>query len=252
MVCHWLGDTHGGCAVIDRINNIFCLNSNCIPEETGIIILGDAGLNFWLDKIDDYYKKYIIQGCYIYCVRGNHEERPENLGYKVSWDENVKGNVYIDSINIKIRYFLDGGEYNINGHSVLIIGGAYSIDKYWRLQRAAATSQSFSGWFKDEQLTVEEMEAISNKVANKEYDFVFTHTCPRSWEPTDLFLKGVNQTQVDKTMENWMDELKETFSWKIWCFGHFHADRTERTCVEQFFRSFENLENIWGKWVKEK
>ena len=244
------GDTHG--QVDTRLGNI-ARNTEYTPGETAIIILGDAGVNFYCNKSEKKRKHQLSKyGMRIYCVRGNHEERPENLGYEVAWDEDVQGNVYMDPDNADIRYFMDGGEYNINGHSVLIIGGAYSVDKYWRLQRAAAAGQSFSGWFKDEQLTAEEMEAIGNKAANKNYDFVLTHTCPISWEPKDLFLGMVDQSTVDKSMELWMDDLKDKITWKVWLFGHYHADRLERPGVEMFYRDMEDLDTIWKRWTADE
>ena len=100
----------------------------------------------------------------------------------------------------------------------------------------------------DEQLTEAEMRGIMNATAGKEFDFVFSHTCPISWEPRDLFIGGIDQSMVDKTMEVWMDKLKDNFTWKCWCFGHYHADRIERPCVEQFYNDYEDLENIWNRW----
>lgn len=252
MITKWIltGDTHG--QVDTRLDNI-ARNVEYTPGETAVIILGDAGVNFYCNKSEKKKKHQLSKhGMCVYCVRGNHEERPENLGYEVAWDEDVHGNVYMDPDNANIRYFMDGGEYNINGHSVLTIGGAYSVDKYWRLQRAAAAGQSFSGWFKDEQLTPDEMEAIGNKVANKDFDFVFTHTCPFSWEPTDLFLGCVDQSTVETGMELWMDELRKHIGFGVWCFGHFHADRVERPCVEQFYWDYEDMEVIWNRWHGQK
>ena len=244
------GDTHG--QVDTRLGNI-ARNVEYEKEQTAVIILGDAGVNFYCNKSEKKKKHQLSKhGMRVYCVRGNHEERPENLDYEVAWDEDVHGNVYMDPDNANIRYFMDGGEYNINGHSVLTIGGAYSVDKYWRLQRAAAAGQSFSGWFKDEQLTPDEMEAIGNKVANKDFDFVFTHTCPFSWEPTDLFLGCVDQSTVETGMELWMDELRKHIGFGVWCFGHFHADRVERPCVEQFYWDYEDMEVIWNRWHGQK
>ena len=249
MIKRWIvtGDIHG--QVENRIDTI--IRNENIEDYTNvaIIILGDAGLNFYCNKSEANKKKKMkYNGIHIYCVRGNHEERPENLGYEVIFDENVYGDVYVDPANENIRYFMDGGEYNINGYSVLTIGGAYSVDKYWRLQRAAAAGQSFSGWFKDEQLTQEEMNAITAKVIDKEFDFVFTHTCPFSWEPTDLFLNFVDQSTVETGMELWLDELCKNISVGVWCFGHFHADRVERPCVQQFYWNYEDLDTIWNRW----
>lgn len=52
------------------------------------------------------------------------------------------------------------------------------------------------------------MNYITKKVKNNYFDFVLTHTCPRCWEPTDLFISGIDQSAVDKSMEDWLDKLK--------------------------------------------
>ena len=184
-------------------------------------------------------------------MRGNHEERPENLDYiEYHYDENIKGYIMMEPEFPLIRYFQDGHAYEINGHSTLVIGGAYSVDKWYRLTRARSAGNSFSGWFEDEQLADWEMTNIENDIANKKYDFVFTHTCPADWEPTDLFISFIDQSRVDKTMENWLNKIKETFTWSVWCFGHFHDDRIERPHVEQFFYEIESLEDIWDRWIQ--
>jgi 3-oxoacid CoA-transferase subunit A len=222
-----------------------------------VIILGDAGLNFYLNKTDEKKKKILANyGIRIYCVRGNHEERPENLGYKLKFDKDVGGDVYIDDVNPEIRYFQEGGVYLIEGHQTLIIGGAYSVDKWWRLHRAGLAEQDNnpkrSGWFSDEQLTEDEKTAIDLVTLNESFDFVLTHTCPISWEPTDLFLGCIDQSTVDKSMELWMDNLRKHIDWKIWCFGHYHADRLERPRVEQFYNDYEWLDTVWNRWEGEK
>lgn len=236
------GDVHN--AVLERLNKI---SHTYDLSEYAVIILGDAGLNFYLDDNERNRKKKIKSR--VYCVRGNHEERPENLNYKVVWDEDVYGNVYMDPDNDNIRYFLDGGEYILGEYSVLTLGGAYSVDKNYRLERAKMLNLKFSGWFADEQLTPEEMEAINKKVFGKRYDFVLSHTCPIAWEPTDLFLNFIDQSTVDKSMENWLDEVRKNIDWHIWCFGHFHADRVESRGVHQFYFSYMTLDNLWKAWL---
>ena len=46
--------------------------------------------------------------------------------------------------------------------------------------------------------------------------------------------------------------LSFCITWKCWCFGHYHADRIERPCVEQFYNDYEDLENIWNRWYDKK
>ena len=49
MIKNWLvrGDCHGNFLWMNDLNP-----NKYIPEETGIIILGDAGINFYLNKTD--------------------------------------------------------------------------------------------------------------------------------------------------------------------------------------------------------
>ena len=244
-----VSDTHG--RVLERLSAIN--REQYPPEETALIILGDSGINFYLNKTDARNKKIINErGFMIYCVRGNHEERPENIAtMQIVYDDNVVGKVYYEPEYPNIRYFMDGKDYVINGHRTLVIGGAYSVDKWYRLSRAPANA-TWTGWFKDEQLSDWEVQAIAYNCFGKDYDFVFTHACPISWEPTDLFLGCVDQSTVDKSTEMFLDKVRCEVNWKIWCFGHYHADRLERPRVEQFYTDWENVDAIWNRWYDEK
>ena len=88
------------------------------------------------------------------------------------------------------------------------------------------------------------MNKISNKVEGQSFDLVLTHTCPLDWEPTDLFIGGIDQTKVDTSMEVWMNTLKDKISWKVWLFAHFHTDRAQQKGVEICYLRIEPLEDI--------
>lgn len=256
MITNWFvrGDTHG---------NFIWMTNGClkdlVPNETGIVILGDAGFNFYLNKYDDRLKKEVnARGIKIYCVRGNHEARPQNVdGYELFYDENVKGKVYIQPEYSNIRFFNDWGKYQLGEYIVAVVGGAYSVDKWWRLQRAGVQTKmdkdyfnpKKTGWFYNEQLSTNEMVQAMHELSGAQYDFVFTHTCPYSWMPTDLFLSFVDQSTVDNSMEKWMEELKDKLNWNIWLFGHYHCDRLERPHVEQFYNDIESLDVIYKRWI---
>lgn len=244
MIKNWLvtGDTHG--QVLERLGHI-----GYPPDETALIILGDMGLNFYLNKTDRKNKRNVnATGFHIYAVRGNHEERPENLGMDQLWDTYIKGGVYYEPEFPNIRYLMDGEEYEINGYSVLVIGGAYSVDKWYRLGGRPEDTDNWTGWFKDEQLTKKEMDEIGAWVEGKRYDFVLTHTCPISWEPRDLFLSGLDQSKVDKSMELWLEDIKSKVDWEVWLCGHYHDDRLIRPGAEMYFRDIESLDTIWERW----
>ena len=246
------GDCHG---VFTRFYNL------PKDEEIGMIILGDAGFNFYLNKTDEQKKKEICENyphITFYCVRGNHECRPQDLpNIEKKFDEHVHGVIYHEPKYPNIRYFLDYGLYEIDGFTCYVIGGAYSVDKWYRLERAMMTEDANnpkkSGWFSNEQLSREEMDRATEQLYNfkdmgKYIDFMLTHTCPYSWEPRDMFLSMIDQSTVDNTMEKWMDMIKDDIRPYVWCFGHFHADRLECPRVEQYYHNMEELNIIYKRW----
>ena len=252
---NWLvrGDCHGWFYWLDELDK-----ERYKPLETAFIILGDFSVNYYLNEKDKKKKQDLCKSGYtFYVVRGNHEARPQDVpGMTVVYDQWVKGYVYMEVDYPNIRYFMDYGIYTLDGYSTAVIGGAYSVDKWWRLQRAGIRDEhdpdyenpKKSGWFWNEQLTLDEMNQAAAMFKGKEFDFVLTHTCPCSWMPTDMFLSSVDQSKVDKSMEIWMDYIRESFDWHVWCFGHFHADRLERPHVEMYYNDIESLEDIHIRW----
>ena len=160
------------------------------------------------------------------------------------YDENIDGTVYYEPQYPNIRYLMDGHVYLFNMHPTLVIGGAYSVDKWYRLSCFPQGSK-WTGWFEDEQLTQEEMVDITERFKGKHFDFILTHTCPYSWQPFDLFLQGLDQSTVDNTMERWLDDFRKQVTWNVWCFGHFHDDRAVRPGVEMFYSDIVSIDEIY-------
>lgn len=236
------GDMHS--RIEERLQYIKDIMPEYLPEETVVIVLGDFGANYYLSKHDWKIKHHAAKfGYTIYALRGNHEQRASLVkNMEKVYDEFVHGYVYMEQEFPNIKYFADEvAEYDVMGKKVLCIPGAYSVDKWYRLQNNWQ-------WFAQEQLSEEEMTYAEEQFGGKYYDFVFSHTAPLDWEPTDLFLNCIDQSTVDKTMEVWMNKFKEMINWKAWCFGHYHADRVERPYVEQFYVEVEDLTAVWSRW----
>lgn len=238
------GDCHG--RVEGRLASIKQNMPEYKPEETAVIILGDVGFNYYKSKHDWKTKHRAAKfGYTIYCLRGNHEDRANNIkNMQYEYDEFVHGIVHFEPEFPNIKYFFDCVcEYEILGKKILCIPGAYSVDKWYRLQNDWH-------WFADEQLTEIEMKSAEEMFNGNHYDLVFSHTCPIDWEPNDLFLSMIDQSTVDKTMEVWLGKFKDMITWGIWLFGHYHADRLERPYVEQFYEEVEDLDSILSRWKK--
>ena len=108
----------------------------CYANETTLddilIVLGDAGINYYANEKDYMLKNSLLQyPITFFCIHGNHEERPEKIKtYKTRKFHN--GIVYYEEDYPNILFAKDGEIYNFNNHKVLVIGGAYSVDKHFR------------------------------------------------------------------------------------------------------------------------
>lgn len=212
------GDTHGD---FDFLAG-WCRDNETTYEDI-LIILGDAGINYYgPTQKKELALKDMIKDCPItlLCVRGNHEDRPEDRPELGLGDVGIGDEVYLDIRYPNIWYAQDGGEYNIIGKKILTIGGAYSVDKFYRISRGWK-------WVANEMLNSDERASILDKIYDKEYDIVCTHTCPIDWEPVDLFLSGIDQNSVPKDMERFLSDVKRYITYKKWYFGHYHADREQ-------------------------
>ena len=218
------GDTHRDFSRLNRIK---------FKEEDMLIILGDAGINYCLNEEDNRFKEYLKKyNVKMFCIRGNHEERPENISTYKEIDM-FGGKVFIEEDYPYLIFAKDGEEYNIDGKSVLVIGGAYSVDKEYRLMYGYK-------WFKDEQLTKEEMDTIYNKVKGKHFDIVLTHTCPLKYEPVEVFLSGIDQSKVDKSMEHFLDKIEEKVKYDKWYCGHYHTEKI----IDKLEFMFESIKEL--------
>lgn len=209
------GDVHGNFGFLP-----YWCEQNKTTKEDILIILGDSGLNYFLDgRFDGLKKKISKLPITLFCVRGNHEARPEDVkGMKCAFIKEISGFVCYQPKYDNIYYALDGGVYIINDKTFLTIGGAYSVDKFYRLEKGY-------NWFENEQLSFDEQNFLFNLLKGSKVDYVLTHTCPIQWEPRELFLDMIDESTVDKNTELWLRDLEKEIEYEYWFFGHYHGSK---------------------------
>ena len=109
--------------------------------------------------------------------------------------------VYYEEEFPSILFAKDGEVYNLNGLKTIVMGGAYSIDKAYRLAYGY-------GWWED--------------------------------EPVEVFMSGVDQSKVDKSTENWLDKIEDRLSYKKWYCGHYHTEKKIDN-LEIMFENFDEF-----------
>lgn len=157
--------------------------------------------------------------CTFLCVHGNHEARPTTIPtYRQTiWHGGV---VFYEEDFPRLFFAKDGEIFDFDRAKAIVLGGAYSVDKEYRLTMGYL-------WFPDEQPDEQMKHAAEQKLeeAGWSVDYVFSHTCPQSYVPTDLFLDFIDQSKVDHSTEHWLNKLKERMQYKRWYFGHYHENR---------------------------
>lgn len=211
----------------------------CYANETTLddilIVLGDAGINYYASDKDYMLKDSLLQyPITFFCIHGNHEERPENIKtYKTKKFHN--GIVYYEEDYPNILFAKDGEIYNFNNHKVLVIGGAYSVDKHFRKAYGYNWYESEQPSEKTKNKIVRVLKDLDNKI-----DIILSHTCPYKYLPREMFLEGVDQSTVDNSTEYFLDKIEETTDYNLWYCGHYHTDKE----IDKLIFMFHKIEEF--------
>lgn len=247
------GDVHGSTG---EIRNVISQIDNPTKEDI-IIICGDAGFEYQeyiMNSAKELAYK-LFPGTWI-VLRGNHDscywkthsgqnEDGDFVPYE-GWAFTEDGMYLYQEKYPNIWYVADGGGiYQIGDYFFLMIPGAYSVDKWYRLRNNYP-------WNACEQLSTEEqneLETITTEWldAGFDIDFVIGHTFPFKMQHyyEDLFMPGIDQMTVDKAMEHWLDNFSNIYekssAFKQYFGGHFHDDRVLTDKYTMLFHLVENL-----------
>ena len=204
------GDIHGAF-------NKLRYDVNRLHEDAYIIQVGDFGMGF---QKPNYYKDHAFpdlnevlekKNCHLYVIHGNHDD-PSYF--------NQTNNPF-DFSNITL--LSDYSELNLLGKSILLVGGAVSIDRRFRIEGKT--------WWSDENFNLKLEDQFPYK--DREYDLVVTHTRPsvcgafkgfdniKYWCDQDPDL--INDLIIESQS---MDKLWEWTKPKWFCYGHFHKSLT--------------------------
>jgi hypothetical protein len=185
------------------------------------IILGDAGFLWQGNEINELRNIKVLadRPFPVLCVMGNHDpvlgrsDLPETdigIGEKV---------IVVSLQNPFIAYLKRGRVYTIENCKFLVLGGALSIDKEYRIPHIS--------WFEQEYWSETEKNNLFHMLKkDKKFDYVLSHTGPNRINETIKPLQRVGLLPI------FFDEvaaLNERIDCKIackqWFCGHWHVDK---------------------------
>ena len=144
-------------------------------------------------------------------IDGNHENFPAIYDYPCEKWNGGK----IHKIRKNIFHLMRGQLYEINGITFFTMGGAYSMDRYRRLEGTS--------WWQEELPSNQEYaEAIQNlKESQMRVDYILTHTAPREI----IRRMGEKPDVHDIELTGFLEWVMYEVEFKKWFFGHWHVDR---------------------------
>lgn len=228
---YFSGDIHGYPWDVKK----FC-KKHQLTQKDIIVLLGDVGANYYGDHRDDTMKEALAKlPPKILCIHGNHEMRPWHVaGYRLTdWNG---GKVWLQDRYPNLLFAKDGEIFTLDGKKYIVIGGAYSVDKLYRLARGY-------GWWEDEQPSEEIKAYVEKQLSKNDIDVILSHTCPFKYEPREKFLPTIDQSTVDASTEKWLDRIEESTNYIAWFCGHWHTDKRIDK-MHFLFHSFESEEQI--------
>ena len=239
------GDKHGDFkSEFDYLKiGAFCEKMGTTKKDT-MVVLGDHGVRYYPDRsyaTKQYMKRLEAMPISWVMIHGNHDRRAHTCSDLKKIDVGtgeVRGTFFVNPDYPSVRFTQEYGAYAFGSVRAFVIGGAYSIDKYYRLVRYAYGNKT-ALWFADEQLSDEEKkDCLKQFKAWKNKLFVnspgiryvlLSHTCPLSVQPHEAFLPNVPHIVADTAMEEFLDSIytDEHLMQHIdrWYCGHYHTDK---------------------------
>ncbi len=203
------GDVHGYITDLEQR-----IKDNNIELGSTIIVAGDFGFFPNPNNKDDQQSfNKLIQSDYLFCYAdGNHE--PFDLLYELPTESWCGGTIHRLADNV--IHLCRGSVFTIENKRIFVMGGAYSIDKKYRIPGV--------NWFETEQPSQEEYEYANRYLekCNYELDYVITHTAPYSL----IHALGFSLFREESELDSYLERIKDSASFKKWLFGHYHMDKS--------------------------
>lgn len=206
------GDTHGS------TNHIITLLDNAKASGCDrVFVLGDFG--YWehhpsgVKYLDEINRHATLRQIPIYFLDGNHD-KTSMLVQRYGSNRDSEGFMFVRAM---VRYAPRGHTWKWDDVSFMALGGAYSVDKDYRLAiEQHEGSPPGTQWFPEEEMTDEELHEYLGRISS--VDILLTHDKPRAssprWNRKDLPECWPNQDRVQEAVRQ--------LNPKLLLHGHLH------------------------------
>jgi predicted phosphohydrolase len=213
-----IGDRHGE---EDGFSEQKLPGQSLWTSDDTVIVTGDFGYVMrgeWNNLPEKNKLNALAQKPYtiLFCD-GNHE----GFDYLEQYPQEVRYGAPVCRIRDNVFWLQRGYIYTIEGKTFFVMGGAYSVDKAFRMSYQEICGEKI--WFEQELPSPEEYRrAIQNLEANNNtVDYVITHTAPRSMIPRIIHSYPDDH---DRELTGFFEWIYHDIHFTHWYLGHFHCD----------------------------
>ena len=208
------GDFHGGAEYgSSRFSSKNWPLGRGLTRDDVLIVAGDVGFVWDGSNTDRYWLDWFESKPWTTCfVDGNHENHWMLAELPVGeWNGGL-----VHVVRPHVLHLMRGEVFNIDGSTILAMGGAASHDKEYRKEGVS--------WWPEEIPSRDEMDHCRASLDHVGWkvDYVVTHEAPPSiaeslcWE--------CNRSFDDDELQGFLGEVDQRLDYRTWFFGHYHDD----------------------------
>lgn len=219
----YCGDLHGNInPIIEKITE---LERSEVAEPIYLIVLGDSGINYYLDERDQKLKVELQQAIKnskkpikIIFLRGNHDVHPWKI-YTYEMSKKYGGEIFMETEYPDLIFLSDADVYRIGEINYIVFSGGYSRDWFQRILRDEY-------WSSDEAISDEEYEKIlmlyRKKIDLSKRYCLLGHQMPLDFSPEKNINDNEMAIKTEVHLQEIYDRYEECIS-EVRC-GHYHKN----------------------------
>ena len=200
-------DIHGHLGLDWLSNQLSKIN---LKEDDHLIILGDAGIVWDETEHQEVRHYYECLPCTTLFVDGNHENFDilDRMPIEIAYCGKTH------RISNRIMHLMRGETYIIEGKTIFVFGGGYSMKK------RDGSSPVFI-WDREMPNECEYDNGLDNlQRINHDVDYILTHVAP-----TEI-AKAIGREPLDDeiVLNDYLSHISDNNTFLGWYFGHYHVD----------------------------
>lgn len=203
-----------------------------LTRDDAVIVAGDFGFVWDGSNAERYWLDWFESKPWTTCfVDGNHENHHALANLPVrEWNDGI-----VHEVRPRVLHLMRGEVFDIDGLTVLAMGGAASNDRQYRKEGRS--------WWPEEMPSEKETEHCRSSLdrVGWKVDYVVTHEAPAAL--AEGLCRERGREYRGDPLQTFLGELDGRLGYRVWFFGHYHRDKWCDTRHRLIYRDIVPIED---------